>query len=436
MQRRRPLSLQTLSHVRPDRSGNRRHDGKPRCQRLEIEAGATDKNRDMALINGVVERLFGGPTPASDGIVFRCIDVAVEKVRYARLLLWRWTRGYDAQIAIHLHRVGVDNDAIELLGERECQSRLAAGGRPCNKHRSIGSAHRMTHVATLIRNSGGLDTSVVERARSLLARAGVPQQLGPNAADIPFSAEKAQDQRALGESLRELANGIDVVVQPVANRRKKLFLGDMDSTMIGQECIDELADYVGLKAHVAAITERAMRGDIAFEPALRERVALLKGLPIKVIEEVIDRRIKLTPGGRTLVATMRANRGFTCMVSGGFTLFTNRIAAMIGFDDTHANTLALDGDRLAGTVVEPVFDRDAKRATLVSLRERLKLGKDETLVAGDGANDLDMIMEAGLGIAFHAKPEVAAAAPARIDHSDLTALLYVQGYHQNEFVSA
>ena len=264
----------------------------------------------------------------------------------------------------------------------------------------------------------------------------MPQQLGPNAADIPFSAEKAQDQRALGESLRELANGIDVVVQPVANRRKKLFLGDMDSTMIGQECIDELADYVGLKAHVAAITERAMRGDIAFEPALRERVALLKGLPIKVIEEVIDRRIKLTPGGRTLVATMRANRGFTCMVSGGFTLFTNRIAAMIGFDDTHANTLALDGDRLAGTVVEPVFGRDAKRATLVSLRERLNLGKDETLVAGDGANDLDMILEAGLGIAFHAKPKVAAAAPARIDHSDLTALLYVQGYHQNEFVSA
>jgi phosphoserine phosphatase len=226
------------------------------------------------------------------------------------------------------------------------------------------------------------------------------------------------------------------VLQPVSNRRKKLFLADMDSTMIGQECIDELAGYVGLKAHVAAITERAMRGDIAFEPALRERVALLKGLPIKVIEEVIDRHIKLTPGGRTLVATMRANGGFTCMVSGGFTLFTNRIAAMIGFDDTHANTLALDGDRLAGTVVEPVFGRDAKRATLVSLRERLNLGKDETLVAGDGANDLDMILEAGLGIAFHAKPKVAAAAPARIDHSDLTALLYVQGYHQNEFVSA
>jgi phosphoserine phosphatase len=236
--------------------------------------------------------------------------------------------------------------------------------------------------------------------------------------------------------LRELANDIDVVLQPAADRRKKLFLADMDSTMIGQECIDELADYVGLKEHVAAITERAMRGDIAFEPALRERVALFKGLPIKVIDEVIDQHIRLRPGGRTLVATMRASGAFTCMVSGGFTLFTSRIAAMIGFDETHANELALDGDKLAGTVVEPVFGRDAKRATLVSLRTRLKLRNHETLVAGDGANDLDMILEAGLGIAYHAKPKVAAAAPARIDHGDLTALLYVQGYHQKEFVSA
>jgi phosphoserine phosphatase len=163
---------------------------------------------------------------------------------------------------------------------------------------------------------------------------------------------------------------------------------------------------------------------------------LFKGLPIKVIDEVIDQHIRLRPGGRTLVATMRASGAFTCMVSGGFTLFTSRIAAMIGFDETHANELALDGDKLAGTVVEPVFGRDAKRATLVSLRTRLKLRNHETLVAGDGANDLDMILEAGLGIAYHAKPKVAAVAPARIDHGDLTALLYVQGYHQKEFVSA
>jgi phosphoserine phosphatase len=294
----------------------------------------------------------------------------------------------------------------------------------------------MTHVATLISDSARLDCWLLERARNVLPGAGVPHRLGPSATDIPFSAEKAVDQRALAGQLRNLGNGIDAVVQPAGTRRKKLFLADMDSTMIGQECIDELAAYVGLKDHVAAITERAMRGDIAFEPALRERVALLKGLPAKVIDEVIDQHIRLTPGGRTLVATMRAHGAFTCLVSGGFTLFTDRIAAMIGFDETQANTLALEGDKLAGTVVEPIFGRDAKRATLVSLRARLKLSKDETLVAGDGANDLDMILEAGLGVAFRAKPKIAAAAPARIDHGDLTALLYVQGYHEKEFVSA
>jgi phosphoserine phosphatase len=229
---------------------------------------------------------------------------------------------------------------------------------------------------------------------------------------------------------------VDVVVQPAANRRKRLFLADMDSTMIGQECIDELAAFAGLKEHVAAITERAMRGEIAFEPALRERVALLKGLPVKVVDEVIDKHITLTPGARALVGTMRANGAFTCLVSGGFTLFTRRIAAMIGFDETHANSLVVDGDMLAGTVEEPIFGRDAKRATLLALRARLKLAKDDTLVTGDGANDLDMITEAGLGVAYHAKPKVAEAAAARIDHADLTALLYVQGYRRDEFVES
>ena len=165
------------------------------------------------------------------------------------------------------------------------------------------------------------------------------------------------------------------MVQPAANRRKKLFLADMDSTMIGQECIDELADYAGLKAHVAAITDRAMRGEIAFEPALRERVALLKGLAVSTIDEVIAKRITLDAGARTLVATMRANGALTCMVSGGFTLFTQRIAAMIGFDETRANTLALDGDKLAGFVNEPIFGRETKRATLIELRTRLKLAQ-------------------------------------------------------------
>ena len=293
----------------------------------------------------------------------------------------------------------------------------------------------MRDVATLIAASGRLAAAAVAQARATLPVADEARWLAEaTAADIAFAATAGEDRRALADRLRGLLPGVDVVVQPKAHRRKKLFLADMDSTMIEQECIDELADYAGLKAHVAAITERAMRGEIAFEPALRERVALLKGLPVKTIDEVIGKRIRLTPGARTLIATMRENGAHTCMVSGGFTLFTDRIGAMIGFDESRANALLLDGGKLAGTVAEPIFGRDGKRAALIELRNRLGLAKSETMATGDGANDIDMIAEAGLGVAFHAKPKVAAAAAARIDHADLTALLYVQGYRQEEFV--
>jgi len=296
----------------------------------------------------------------------------------------------------------------------------------------------MTHVATLIAGRpGALDASLVGRARTLLAGGGEPRWLADGiAADIPFSPESAFDQRALAAHLHAaLSAPVDVVVQAQAHRKKKLFLADMDSTMIGQECIDELADYVGLKAHVAAITERAMRGEIAFEPALRERVALLEGLPVSVVEDVLRDRIRLTPGARALVNTMRANGAHTCLVSGGFTLFTDRVAAMIGFDAARGNRLTIiDGRKLDGRVAEPIFGRDGKRAALIELRQEFGLPPDETMAVGDGANDLDMIVEAGLGIAYHAKPKVAEAAAARIDHADLTALLYVQGYAREEFV--
>jgi phosphoserine phosphatase len=290
----------------------------------------------------------------------------------------------------------------------------------------------MTHIATLI---GPDALAALRGARAAFPNAGEPIALGPDAADISFTPDTRADQRAATETLR-LAFGapFDLVVQPAANRRKKLFLADMDSTMIGQECIDELAGFVGLKDHVAAITERAMRGEIEFEPALRERVALLKGLPVSVVDEVIEKHITLTPGGRTLVQTMRKNGAFTCLVSGGFTLFTTRIAAMVGFDEARANVLMLDGGKLAGLVQEPIFGRQTKRETLLELRGRFGIAPHDTLVTGDGANDLDMIMEAGLGVAYHAKPKVAQAAPTRIEHGDLTALLYVQGYRREEFV--
>jgi len=297
----------------------------------------------------------------------------------------------------------------------------------------------MTHVATLICNPvrPALDEAAIALAVGVLATAMDVRVLDPGiAVDIPFTPGGADD-KAVAQRLRIALtdHAIDAVVQPLAGRRKKLFVADMDSTMIGQECIDELADYAGLKAHVAAITERAMRGEIAFEPALRARVALLKGLPVAVVDEVIEKRITLTPGGRTLVATMRASGAHTCLVSGGFTLFTSRIAAMIGFDEHRGNTLIMEDGKLAGRVQEPILGREAKLATLIELRDRLGLSAADTLAVGDGANDLAMIEAAGLGVAYHAKPKVAEAAQARIDHGDLTALLYLQGYARADFVT-
>ena len=295
----------------------------------------------------------------------------------------------------------------------------------------------MSLVATLICHPANpaLDSTVVDGARAILSQAGPAHWLFDEVAvDIPFDSSEpiaaivARLQQARGDL------PIDVVVQPRIDRRKKLFLADMDSTMIGQECVDELADFAGLKAHVAAITERAMRGEIAFEPALRERVALLKGLPVSVVDDVLKQRITLTPGGRELVSTMRAHGGYTCLISGGFTLFTNAVAAMIGFQENRANELKVADGKLSGEVAEPILGRAAKLATLIELRESFDLDNLDTLVVGDGANDLGMIEEAGLGVAYHAKPAVAAAAAARIDHGDLTALLYAQGYRREEFV--
>jgi phosphoserine phosphatase len=295
----------------------------------------------------------------------------------------------------------------------------------------------MSLVATLICNPAdpALDSTVIDGARAILPSPGAPQWLfNEVAVDIPFTG--SEDISGITARLREARGDlpIDVVVQPQLDRRKKLFLADMDSTMIGQECIDELADFVGLKAHVAGITERAMRGEIAFEPALRERVALLKGLSVDVIDEVLKTRITPTPGGRELVMTMRAHGAYTCLISGGFTLFTRAVAAMIGFQENRANELKAEDGKLSGEVTEPIVGRAAKLATLIELREAFDLDNLDTLVVGDGANDLGMIEAAGLGVAYHAKPAVAAAAHVRIDYSDLTALLYMQGYRREEFV--
>jgi len=297
----------------------------------------------------------------------------------------------------------------------------------------------MSLVATLVSNPArpALDEALLKKAAAALPAPATLDWLAAGiAADLSFAPQGASDNRALAEALRAALGGapVDVIVQEKATRRKKLFLADMDSTMIGQECIDELADFVGKKAEVAAITERTMRGELVFETSLRARVALLEGLAADVVETVIAERIKLTPGGTQLVQTMKANGAYTALVSGGFTLFTGPIAAMIGFDENRANTLLVDNGKFIGRVTEPILGREAKFESLVELRARHGLVREETMAVGDGANDLSMIQEAGLGVAFHAKPAVAAAAGARVDHGDLTALLYAQGYRRDEFV--
>jgi phosphoserine phosphatase len=311
----------------------------------------------------------------------------------------------------------------------------------------------MFYVATLISHPDRpvVTDGLAQKAARYLPHGRPVDWLNPGVAvDIAFLADEADDVEAgndeeraflkdLSDDLRDIAGSepIDVVVQRQEGRRKKLLIADMDSTMIGQECIDELADFAGVKDRVGQITERAMRGELAFEPALRERVALLKGLPASVVEQVIAERIHLTPGGQTLLATMRANGAYSSLVSGGFTAFTSILAAQIGFDEQHANTLLVDaGGHLTGTVADPILGREAKLETLLSLRKRLHLQAEDTLAVGDGANDMPMVKAAGLGIAYHAKPALREVAAACIDHGDLTALLYAQGYRREEFVKA
>ncbi|MBP0579245.1 phosphoserine phosphatase SerB [Labrys sp. LIt4] len=295
----------------------------------------------------------------------------------------------------------------------------------------------MSLVATLISHPDhpAVDGDALSRAAEALASPGTPTVLAADVAvDIACAADApiVEIEARLREALAGIA--VDLVVQEAAGRRKHLFLADMDSTMIGQECIDELADFVGAKAMVAEITERAMRGEIAFEPALRERVALLKGLPESIADEVIRERLTLTSGGPELVRTIRANGAYTALVSGGFTLFTAKIGAMVGFDEHHSNLLVVKDGYLTGEVAEPILGKEAKRANLERLRQARGLAASDTMAVGDGANDLAMLGEAGLGVAYRAKPAVAAAARMRVEHGDLTALLYAQGYRSQDFV--
>jgi len=288
-------------------------------------------------------------------------------------------------------------------------------------------------VATLVASSNRLSDAFVRRAAQAAPNLVEWCWLEPGvAADIFYGG--GLEARPVLEALAH-GEGADVIVQDASERAKKLIVADMDSTLIGQECVDELAAEAGVGGHVAAITERAMRGEIEFEGALRERVALLRGVPETAIAKLLATRITLNPGARTLFRTMRAAGAHTAIVSGGFMPFTGAIAERVGAHEHRANRLGVADGVLTGEVIPPVLGADAKLAALLALRRKYRLPASATLAVGDGANDLSMLLAAGLGVAYRAKPKVAAAAAARLEFADLTALLYAQGLSRKDFVT-
>lgn len=288
-------------------------------------------------------------------------------------------------------------------------------------------------VATVICNpeERGLSAEVVDDFRAGWGGGALRWLSLGEAAEFAVPA-MPEDRWARWEALQ--AQGIDLVVQAEAGRRKRLLLADMDSTMIRQECIDELAAMAGVGERVAEITRRAMNGELDFEGALVERVGLLKGLPVGVIDTVLRDRITYMPGGFELVATMKAHGGRAVLVSGGFTAFTERVAAALGFDENRANVLLEAEGRLTGEVARPILGREAKVRALEEVTAAMGIGASEVMAVGDGANDLGMLGRAGTGVALHAKPSVAAQCDVRINHGDLSALLFLQGYARGEFV--
>ena len=276
-----------------------------------------------------------------------------------------------------------------------------------------------------------LDAALVESLRNAWG-GGEARWLDPDVA-AEFEIPQAPDnQWDVWTDLQKMS--VDLIVQPSEGRRKKMLLADMDSTMIQQECIDELADEAGVGDRVKDITARAMNGELDFEAALKERVGLLQGLPASIIDKVLAERIQLMPGGPVLLATMKAHGAFAALVSGGFTAFTQAVAEKLGFDENRANTLLVEDNKLTGNVGMPILGKQAKVDALQEITRRLALTCDDVIAVGDGANDLGMLGLAGTGVALHAKPPVAAQCDVRIKHGDLTALLYVQGYSARDFV--
>lgn len=292
----------------------------------------------------------------------------------------------------------------------------------------------MRAVVTLVSPSPSALADAVEAVVSHAPPVKARDALDEMAMDLIIETDDPETlSKAIDSAVASLP--VDACVQPAEGRRKRLLIADMDSTIISCECLDELADYAGVKAEIAEVTERAMRGELDFEPALRARVARLKGLPLSALQRCYDERVRLNLGAGTLIRTMAAHGARCVLVSGGFAFFTSRVADLAGFHDHRGNTLIDDGERLTGEVGDPILGREAKLEALKAEAAALGVGLEDTIAIGDGANDLAMIMAAGLGVAYRAKPVVAAQAKARIAHADLTALLYFQGYRKDQFAA-
>lgn len=286
------------------------------------------------------------------------------------------------------------------------------------------------YTVTLIARPGGLDPAMVDSLRNAWG-GGDAVWLSPDeAAEFPV-VTRSDNEGEVWQQLQE--QQVDLCIQPTGHRRKKLLIADMDSTMIGQECVDELADEAGVGEQVSEITRRAMNGELGFEGALRERVALLEGLDAGIVEKVLQERITYAPGGGTLVKTMRENDAHCLLVSGGFTAFAGPVAEALGFHDHQANVLEERGGKLTGVVREPILGREAKVEGLESHVRRLGIDAAQVLAVGDGANDLGMLQRAGMGVALHAKPVVQEQCALKVNHGDLTALLFLQGYGRGDF---